>query len=554
MDLRVDRLSDGSHRLVLVNGSATPFVTRFDLMDPASREIAVTQACATFPALQRDELADGLAREAAAPERSAVSVARSAEAASAGQRAWPSRPDPEAFHGLAGDFVSMVEPHTEADAVALLVQLLVAFGNVIGRTAYALAEDTRHYCNLFTVLVGLTSKARKGTSLSRVRSVVGRFAESWNRECVVKGLSSGEGLIFQVRDAEDIVRAEQVEASVDRKRKISAPDPEANDKRALVLEAEFAAVLKVIRREGNTLSTVVRDAWDTGELRVLTKNSPVQATDAHVSIIGHITREELMRDLDRTEAANGFGNRFLWVCAKRSKCLPDGGRVPEEQLEAFAQRMAVAVAFARGQGEIRRDAESTALWHKVYAKLSDGKPGMLGAMTARSEAQVLRLSVVYALLDSSAVVRAQHLRAALASWRYCEASAAYVFGDSLGDPVADEILNALRAAPDGMTRTEIRDLFKRNRSGSTIEAALARLEGLGLVQRHVVPTAGRSAERWIAATTETTETTELPPPRADDADPSSMSFRSSVEELAAREERAAIRECAALEETGAVEP
>jgi hypothetical protein len=70
-----------------------------------------------------------------------------------------------------------------------------------------------------------------------------------------------------------------------------------------------------------------------------------------------------------------------------------------------------------------------------------------------------QLGCLYALLDRSASVRIEHLKAAAAVWRYCEASAHFVFGNSTGDKAADEILQALRATPTGLTRTELRDHF-----------------------------------------------------------------------------------------------
>ena len=91
-----------------------------------------------------------------------------------------------------------------------------------------------------------------------------------------------------------------------------------------MVESEFVSALKVANRDGNTLSAVIRAAWDTGTLRTLTRNSPLEAVGAHVSIIGHITSEELRRYLDATETANGFANRFMWLCVRRSKVLPEG--------------------------------------------------------------------------------------------------------------------------------------------------------------------------------------------------------------------------------------
>jgi len=89
-------------------------------------------------------------------------------------------------------------------------------------------------------------------------------------------------------------------------------------------------------------------------------------------------------------------------------------------------------------------------------------------MTARLDAITVRLSIICAALDRSPLIRAVHLSGALAVVKYCEASARFIFGDSIGDETADEILRQLRARPDGMTRTEIRDHFQRNRSAAEI--------------------------------------------------------------------------------------
>jgi hypothetical protein len=123
---------------------------------------------------------------------------------------------------------------------------------------------------------------------------------------------------------------------------------------------------------------------------------------------------------------------------------------------------------------------------------------MLGAVTARAEAIVMRLATIYAVLDGRTQVGVVHLRAALAVWRYCEESARYVFGDAVGDPVADELLDALRSRPEGMTRTEIRDLFGRHRAGTRIDAALATLACADLAAMSTQQTSGRPVERWRA--------------------------------------------------------
>jgi hypothetical protein len=405
---------------------------------------------------------------------------------------WPDPPSEEARRGLAGDVIRAIEPHTEADPAALLLQFLVCFGNVIGRTARFVADGATHGLNLFVVLVGVTSKARKGTSWNHIHRIYATVDSGWASDCIPSGLSSGEGLIWAVRDP--ITKRERVKDSY----KELEVDPGVSDKRLVALEQEFASVLRVLGREGNTLSAVIRQAWDHGNLRSLTKNSPAKATGSYISVVGHITGDELQRYLDTTEAANGFGNRFLWACARRSKCLPEGGEIHKVDFGGLVRRLNEAVQHARSVGEMRRDEEARELWRTVYPELSEGLPGLLGAMISRAEAQVMRLACIYALLDRSPVIGVAHLRAALAVWKYCEESARYVFGASLGDPVMDEILSALRGRKEGLSRTEIRDLFSRHCGASQIGRALSLLLGHGLARREKETTGGKPSERWFA--------------------------------------------------------
>ncbi len=256
-------------------------------------------------------------------------------------------------------------------------------------------------------------------------------------------------------------------------------DPGIRDKRLMVTEAEFAGTLAVMERPGNTLSPVIRNAWDGQPLQTMTKNSPLKATNTHVAVVGHITNDEVRARLTRTDMANGFANRFLFCLVRRSKLLPHGGHVDDAAMVELTKRYAEAVAFAKVAGRVRMTDEAAKAWQQAYAELSAERPGLLGAVTARSEAQVIRLSLIFALLDSRDSIDTAHLEAAMAVWAYCDQSAHLIFGDSLGDPVADDILSALRRDAAGMTRTAISNLFGRHRTSDQIGSALAMLCKLG---------------------------------------------------------------------------
>jgi hypothetical protein len=402
---------------------------------------------------------------------------------------WPTMGD-DAYYGLAGDVVREIGPYTEADPVAILVQFLTCAGNIFGRSAYHKIEGSHHHANLFSVLVGETSKARKGTSWDRVCEIIRIADDRWYDERTKGGLSSGEGFIHEVRDERREWNKKEGREEI--------VDPGIADKRLTITEPEFAGVLAVAERHGNTLSALLRKAWDGGILSTLTRNASLRATGAHISIVGHITVDELRARLTRTDTANGFANRFLFLLVRRSKVLPFGGSALDSVIVDLGDRIKKAVVAASRIGRVDWTDAAANAWKAVYEQLSAGQQGLLGAVTSRAEAQCIRLALIYALLDGMASIELPHIKAALAVWEYAETSAAHIFGASLGDSVADEILRALQRNPEGMSRTAIRDLFGRNRSADRIGTALALLASKGRAKMEIRQSGGRPTEIWTA--------------------------------------------------------
>ena len=388
---------------------------------------------------------------------------------------WPAPPAGAAFAGLVGEIVGVLAPATEADPTAILVQLLVGLGSVLGRHPHYRVGASRHGTNEFVILVGPSGSGRKGSSWDAVEAVVAEVDEAFVTGRVVAGLSSGEGLIWHVRDQQH------------------GP---ASDPRLLVLEPELASVLKASTREANTLSPVLRNAWDGRVLQVITKHDPARASGAHVSIIGHITADELVRHVSGLEMANGFINRFLIIAVRRVRLLPEGGEPEPGALAPLLRRLREALRHGARPRALGLDDQARSLWWDTYGSLSAGRPGLLGAVLGRPEAHVVRLALIYALLDHAEAIGAVHLQAALALWDYATRSAAFVLGDSLGDRVADEIWRAICAHEGPITRSEIRDLFGRNKTKAEIDAALSTLVAAGRIERAVLTGRGRPAEVW----------------------------------------------------------
>jgi hypothetical protein len=404
---------------------------------------------------------------------------------------WPGDPDPAIYQGLAGEYVRAVQPYTESDPIGLVVQFLLSFGNAIGRNAYFLIDADRHYTQEFAVLCGVTSKSRKGTSAGRVRSLYQKCDPDCCDWCRGSGLSSGEGLIWRLRDAIFNAKGKLVDEGV-------------SDKRLYVVEPEFSSALRMVERPGNILSQTVREFWDglhiIGKMVSERTRPSATTTDAHVSIVGHITLDEVQRYLTTTEVGNGFANRFWWFMIRRFQFLPHGGDLDEcdRALDPVVEKLKAVIAFGRQERKLLRGADAYREWEGIYRSLSDGKRGLAGAVASRSETHVTRVSSLYALLDRSGQIQPAHQEAALALWQYSEKCCRYIFGDALGDPVADAILKAVRATLNGLTLTDVHNLFGRNKPAAVIARAVDALLALGLIRAESQTTEGRTATVFLA--------------------------------------------------------
>jgi hypothetical protein len=429
------------------------------------------------------EEGEAIAAPTDAPE---VKLAAEARPQSPHEDPWPVMGE-AAFHGPAGEIVRTIAPRIEADPVNVLAQLLIAFGNVAGREVFVQIGPTQHHARLFGVLVGRTAIDRKGTGYNYVRAIMGRVDREWRAH---SGLVSGEGLVHAVRDPL---------YGWNKKGEPVLKDAGIEDKRLLIVEPEFASVLIVMSRPGNTTSPKLRMAWDGDTLQGLGKTSPETATDPHISLIGHITIEEYRDSLDQISMANGFANRFLNILVKRANIISLPEALDDEIIDKFADRLRQAVRDAPF-GAVELDAAAKRLWDGIYRdELTVPQPGLYGHLVARAAAQTIRLALIYAVLDSAARITTAHIKAAMAFWQYCAASTGIIFGEALGNPIADELLKMLRQCmPEGLTRTQISGLLHHNYTRERIGRALALLLKHGKARFVRQATHGAPVEIWFA--------------------------------------------------------
>ncbi|WFB08621.1 DUF3987 domain-containing protein [Streptomyces sp. LX-29] len=387
-------------------------------------------------------------------------------------------PHPDVFCGWIGETVAQLDATTEADPIAVLVNLLSAAGAVIGRGPHLMVGNDRHPCLIWALTIGPTSSGRKGSATSTARRVLAEaLPDFFGPDHTPRGLNSGEGLIEYVKD-------DQGETA----------KPASLDKRLWVVESEYAVTMARGRREGSSLPGVLRQAWDGDSLGSMVRES-LKATDPHIAILGHITPEEFRAKMQGSEMAGGTYNRFLPIFCHRNLVLPGARGASPELVANLAAGWRTVLADAARVEEVGFSPDAWALYcDEVYPALSDDSAGgVIAQFTARAAPYVQRVAMVYALCDHTDTIAEQHMRAAWHLLNYARASALHLLGDVSGDPKVDKLAAAVRAAgADGLTADQVRKLFKNTLKAERdrLIAALLDLPGYIRTQR---PSGGRPA-------------------------------------------------------------
>jgi len=400
------------------------------------------------------------------------------------------------MQGLAGQFVELYDPHTEADPAAVLHVFLASVGCHFGPGYYIAGGNTRQAPKVWPVITGDTSTGAKGTALAVVKSFWRDHDNHFMLTNTATGLSTGEGLIRAVRDA------------TGDKPDDPTYDEGVNDKRLWVDAPEFASVLEKSRREGNSLSGTLREAYDDAVLQSMTSGSPVKATGSHIVITPQVTPTELVAKLTATDVANGLANRFMVVASRMSKVLPEGSSPNESAVKAFGDRLhEVTTGLYRhchGKAELKRSPDARDLWvseyHRRFEERRNQPESPVKSLLARWHANSARLSVIYALLDGTLTVEVDHVRAALAAWDYVEAGTRYVFGSAAGDRDLGRLMEFVdEAEGTGRTRKSISvELFQRHKAKPELDQILDKLLAHGgyAAKQLVGPAGGRPATHY----------------------------------------------------------
>lgn len=412
-------------------------------------------------------------------------------------RAWLPPVDPAVFDCHVGRLACALDPHTEADPINVMVTLLAAAGVHVGPDVVFPVSFERHPLLTWPIIIGPTGSGKKGTGFNTARALLAATDAGFTAMNIRSGLSTGEGLAAVFAVDED---------SKGKTRLL----PEG-DVRLLAYEPEWASVMARMKREGNTLPATLRAAWEGGDMTTLNVDARV-ALRSHVGIVAHITPEEFLAKVSASDMAGGTYNRFLPIAVAQSKFLPTPGTGDAVLLGRLGQELAERLTVAAGFTTIAIHPTAVEDWTRLYldfgaAADADGHT-TLAQFTSRAAPNCLRIAALHAALDTTPLIRREHLVAAAALVRYSIDSARAVLSSNQDRDTTRLIEFIAAAGPGGRTRKEITtDCFRGRVKADRISALLDQLLSEAVITHHRRPRAdgrpGRATDVYTADTPRT---------------------------------------------------
>jgi hypothetical protein len=363
-----------------------------------------------------------------------------------------------AFYGLAGEFVNLVYPDTEACKEALLMQFLTWFGSRVGHESRIDLGGWQH-TNLFLGIIGTSGRGAKGTSLEVVEDFAKSVDYNWWLERAHGGHQSGESMVEKLANLKE-------------------------SKSILVIEYELNRLFAVMSRMGTTFHQYLELMWDSKAMATHRIRDNHVCHEPHGSIIGHIQTDVARSSMKLSLRDSGLANRFLYCASRRSKVVVFPKQIQWRDHVLVDRMKRVLQQFEGKPGEfgiVIGWSKSGAHAYSQFAQSGDSDNVFL----ARRRAQVTRLAMLYALLDGKREIGAEHIRAASAVWDYKVRTVKHVFGgvNATDNSAANKILFVLQQLERGKGINH-RDIwlrvFNNNGDKTTVHMALDELRKRGL--------------------------------------------------------------------------
>ena len=400
---------------------------------------------------------------------------------------------PSLLYGILGHAAKRMCEYSEAHRASVYLNLIISIGNMMGRHAYFIVDNTRQYTNDFLAIVGPTAEGRKGLAADVAAGLLALLDSEWFNHRNFSGFSTQQGIISYIKDETSFDKLDPKTRTYK-----TITQPGVADKRLCIREGELSNVFKLISDSNQRAGEVFRNLWDGKPVSNLVAGKSAEGEHNSVlckepmgSIIGCSTPSLVKATLPTGADSSGDGNRIIWCYTKRTQFCPFGGPqidwaseiyVDDEGVEHnFLELLIEAVAKARYVGLMPIARKARSHWQSLYLRLEGHKrAGFLGGMTTRGSPHVRRLAMILALLDQKTEIHSEHLEAAEAIWDFSVESARYIFTSMTLDGA--KIVRAAEAGGAvGVTATDIHNLFHRHKSASWVKSELNDLTSRGFI-------------------------------------------------------------------------
>lgn len=403
--------------------------------------------------------------------------------------------DEQCFYGIAGLLANEAAPQVGVSREAVLFQFLIFIGNMCEHKFHFNLGGSKLYLNDYLLIVGETSKAKKGTSLKTVKYFIEKINEDYYKTSIRTGVNSGEGLVNAVRDRV-VVLEEKKKGEI----KETVIDEGGKSKTALFIEPEFSRLMKSGKRDGNTATEILRQAWDGDYLEVVVKKDSCSSTDHHISMIGHITQSEFQFLNSEVSTTNGYLNRFLFCRIFNGSPVP----LPKsfDTLSfSFMPKLYSVIGFIKSteSEEIKLEDDTIALWEEIYSDLFYSPDDGFSELMARTPTHILKIAMTFAVLDCSYRISRDHLISAKAVVDYSNDSIRFIFTSPSKKNNSNEqkVIEFIAKKEGSVMRSEVmRELF--NKKIKAIE--LNGLKDSLVSQKLIKVESADGAERWFLPT------------------------------------------------------
>jgi DnaB-like helicase N terminal domain len=392
----------------------------------------------------------------------------------------------DAWYGPAKLYRQAVAESTEASDNFHLACFLTSMGCLLGRMVYV-RKGRVTYPNLYTVLVGKSGGARKGTAMSLA---IDNILNIDSNVVTTETMDSREGFIA------DLAASQRTLSDAGYSKEL----------RVTLCMEEFRSFIEKAAQKGTSnLAPELCVFYDCPRRRQnRSKNNPAEVREPTLSVLAG-TSPTFLENLTLGDIAGGVGNRVCWVPGDR-KARKDNPPDPNFGLmDGIKVLLAEVLEFYRLRGVTRLEMSPDAAirYKKFYEKEYNPptKDEVITVLSERDDQTCLKVSMIYAALSKAdRYIELHHLEPAIRYVEFLYESRFPIFaghGLSPAGQIDFKIVEKMKAAGrPGMSyrtlqqsiRTDAETFHRRMR-------ALAPEQGDGILKIQLV--GGAKKRRWV---------------------------------------------------------